>query len=65
MAGTSFLLDGKFVTSMARLKTRVSDVLRDDFGLTGTKVGCNAAIGSAPFYLMVNRSVVVCRAGAN
>ena len=59
MAGISFFLNGKSVTSMARPTTRVSDVLRGDFGLTGTKVGCNAGdCGPAPFYLMMNRSVV-------
>ena len=40
--GIGFLLNGKPVTSTARPTTRMSDVLRGDFGLTGTKVGCNA-----------------------
>ena len=42
MVGIGFLLNGKPVTSTARPTTRMSDVLRGDFGLTGTKVGCNA-----------------------
>ena len=60
MAGISFLLNGKSVTSMARPTTRVSDVLRGDFGLTGTKVGCNAGDCGACTILLDHEPVCSC-----
>ena len=60
MSGISFLLDGKSVTSMARPTTRVSDVLRGDFGLTGTKVGCNAGDCGACTILLDDEPVCSC-----
>ncbi len=60
MAGISFLLNGKSVTSMARPTTRVSDVLRGDFGLKGTKVGCNAGDCGACTILLDDEPVCSC-----
>mgnify|MGYP000594776213 CR=1 FL=1 len=42
MDGVRFSLNGKAVTVSENPATRLSDVLRGDFGLTGTKIGCNA-----------------------
>ena len=60
MAGIGFLLNGKSVISMARPTTRVSDVLRGDFGLTGTKVGCNAGDCGACTILLDDEPVCSC-----
>jgi aldehyde oxidoreductase len=60
MAGIGFLLNGKPVTSMARPTTRMSDVLRGDFGLTGTKVGCNAGDCGACTILLDDEPVCSC-----
>ncbi|MGH6821668.1 MAG: 2Fe-2S iron-sulfur cluster-binding protein, partial [Methylocella sp.] len=40
--GTMFTLNGAPTTSFAPPATRLSKVLRDEMGLTGTKVGCDA-----------------------
>ena len=45
---------------MARPTTRVSDVLRGDFGLTGTKVGCNAGDCGACTILLDDEPVCSC-----
>ena len=60
MAGTEFLLNGKPVTSVARPTTRMSDVLRGEFGLTGTKVGCNAGDCGACTILLDDEPVCGC-----
>ena len=60
MAGIGFLLNGKSVTSMACPTTRVSDVLRGDFGLTGTKVGCNAGDCGSCTILLDDEPVCSC-----
>ncbi len=39
---TPFTLNGTPVTVAAPPASRLADVLRDDLGLTGTKIGCNA-----------------------
>ncbi len=39
---TTFLVNGREVAVMADPIRRLSEVLRDDLGLTGTKVGCDA-----------------------
>lgn len=38
----SFILNGETRTYAGDPATRLTDVLRDSYGLTGTKVGCNA-----------------------
>lgn len=58
--GIGFLLNGKPVTSTARPTTRMSDVLRGDFGLTGTKVGCNAGDCGACTILLDDEPVCSC-----
>ncbi len=60
MAGIGFLLNGKPVTSTARPTTRMSDILRGDFGLTGTKVGCNAGDCGACTILLDDEPVCSC-----
>ncbi len=40
--GTMFTLNGVSATSFSPPATRLSKVLRDELGLTGTKVGCDA-----------------------
>jgi CO/xanthine dehydrogenase Mo-binding subunit/aerobic-type carbon monoxide dehydrogenase small subunit (CoxS/CutS family) len=35
-------VNGEHVRASARRSTRLADVLRDELGLTGTKIGCNA-----------------------
>jgi aerobic-type carbon monoxide dehydrogenase small subunit (CoxS/CutS family) len=40
--GTMFTLNGQPATSFAPPATRLTKVLRDELGLTGTKVGCDA-----------------------
>jgi CO/xanthine dehydrogenase Mo-binding subunit/aerobic-type carbon monoxide dehydrogenase small subunit (CoxS/CutS family) len=39
---TQFTLNGTLVTSMSGPMTRLTQVLRDELGYTGTKVGCDA-----------------------
>ena len=60
MAGVNFLLNGKSVTSTARPTTRISDVLRGDYALTGTKVGCNAGDCGACTVLLDDEPVCSC-----
>ncbi|MGB2468960.1 MAG: 2Fe-2S iron-sulfur cluster-binding protein, partial [Candidatus Puniceispirillaceae bacterium] len=48
------------MTSTARPTTRMSDVLRGDFGLTGTKVGCNAGDCGACTILLDDEPVCSC-----
>ena len=42
ICSTRFTLNGKFQTLALDPVRRVSDILREDLGLTGTKVGCDA-----------------------
>ncbi len=57
---TAFRLNGRTVRSMSAPITRLADVLRDDLGLTGTKIGCNAGDCGACTVLLDDRQVCAC-----
>ena len=56
----AFTLNGRAVEVHVPPARRLSDVLRDDLGLTGTKVGCNAGDCGACTVLMDGRQVCAC-----
>ena len=60
MGGVSFSLNGTAVTVSENPATRLSDVLRGDFGLTGTKIGCNAGDCGACTVLLDDAPVCSC-----
>ena len=56
---TRFTLNGKAVISRSSPSTRLSDVLRSEMGLSGTKIGCNAGdCGACSAFLTMRRSAV-------
>jgi CO/xanthine dehydrogenase Mo-binding subunit/aerobic-type carbon monoxide dehydrogenase small subunit (CoxS/CutS family) len=55
-----FLLNGIGVSAKSAPLTRLSGVLRDEFGLTGTKVGCDAGDCGACTVLLNGRPVCSC-----
>src|SRR6516162_7203524 len=57
---TSFSLNGMLVEIAACPATRLTTVLRDLLGLTGTKVGCNAGDCGACTVLLDERPVCAC-----
>ena len=59
-SGISVTVNGVPRTSSASPLTRLSDVLRDDFGLTGTKVGCEAGDCGACTVLLDGEQVCAC-----
>ncbi len=59
-AGTRFELNGKPVCVAGPPFRRLSDVLRDDLGLQGVKVGCNAGDCGACTVLLDGRPVCAC-----
>ena len=56
----AFTVNGRKVQSAASPASRLADVLRDDLGLTGTKIGCNAGDCGACTVLLDGRQVCAC-----
>ena len=56
----AFTVNGRKVSSRAAPIARLSDVLRDELGLTGTKVGCSAGDCGACTVLLDGRQVCSC-----
>ncbi len=56
----AFTLNGRATEVRVPPARRLSDVLRDDLGLTGTKVGCNAGDCGACTVLLDGRQVCAC-----
>jgi aldehyde oxidoreductase len=57
---TAFTLNGRAVRARSAPVTRLADVLRDELGLTGTKIGCNAGDCGACTVLIDGRQVCSC-----
>ena len=55
-----FVLNGQARTVHSDPMRRLADVLRDDFGLTGTKIGCNAGDCGACTVLIDGRQYCAC-----
>ena len=53
-------VNGRTLRSGAPRDARLADVLRDEFGLTGTKIGCNAGDCGACTVLLDGRQVCAC-----
>lgn len=58
--GTAFQLNGRAIIAQSPAVTRLSRVLRDEFGLTGTKSGCDAGDCGACTVLLDCRQVCAC-----
>ncbi len=56
----SFTLNGRETSLHVDPARRLADVLRDDLGLTGTKIGCNAGDCGACTVLLDNAQVCAC-----
>src|SRR5213079_3418347 len=56
----AFTVNGRNVSSRAAPIARLADVLRDELGLTGTKVGCNAGDCGACTVLLEGKQVCAC-----
>ena len=55
-----FRVNGRKVRAASRRDSRLADVLRDELGLTGTKIGCNAGDCGACTVLLDGRQVCAC-----
>jgi len=56
----AFTVNGRKVLAHSSPITRLADVLRDELGLTGTKIGCNAGDCGACTVLLDGRQVCSC-----
>jgi aerobic-type carbon monoxide dehydrogenase small subunit (CoxS/CutS family) len=56
----AFTVNGRKVSSRTAPIARLSDVLRDELGLTGTKIGCSAGDCGACTVLLDGRQVCSC-----
>ena len=56
----AFTVNGRKATSRSSPISRLADVLRDELGLTGTKIGCNAGDCGACTVLLDGRQVCAC-----
>ena len=56
----AFTVNGRRISSRAAPIARLADVLRDELGLTGTKIGCNAGDCGACTVLLDGRQVCSC-----
>ena len=59
-APAGFELNGRPVQAVSPRIARLADVLRDELGLTGTKIGCNAGDCGACTVLLDGRQVCAC-----
>ena len=57
---TCFTLNGKAVISQSSPSTRLSEVLRSEMGLSGTKIGCNAGDCGACSVLLDDKPICSC-----
>ncbi len=57
---TCFTLNGKAVSSQSSPSTRLSEVLRSEMGLSGTKIGCNAGDCGACSVLLDEEPICSC-----
>ena len=57
---TCFTLNGKAVISQSLPSTRLSEVLRSEMGLSGTKIGCNAGDCGACSVLLDDEPICSC-----
>jgi CO/xanthine dehydrogenase Mo-binding subunit/aerobic-type carbon monoxide dehydrogenase small subunit (CoxS/CutS family) len=55
-----FRVNGRKVSARSPRDSRLADVLRDELGLTGTKIGCNAGDCGACTVLLDGRQVCAC-----
>jgi CO/xanthine dehydrogenase Mo-binding subunit/aerobic-type carbon monoxide dehydrogenase small subunit (CoxS/CutS family) len=60
LGATTFSVNGQTVAATSPGGTRLADVLRDELGLTGTKIGCNAGDCGACTVLLDGRQVCAC-----
>jgi aldehyde oxidoreductase len=60
VTGIAFTVNGRAIRAHVDPMRRLSDVLRDDLGLTGTKVGCEAGDCGACTIRLAGRQVEAC-----